>query len=84
MSYFGILNLKNLHIGEKLSHPPHNTLVTALAAAYHTKHTKKLQTRNLSRSPLLRLPYEIIVYILLFVTENTHTWTTILPTCHYL
>jgi len=42
---------------------------------------------NLIRSPLLRLPYEIVVHILFYVMGNEKrkpTLTPILPTCHYL
>ena len=48
---------------------------------------EEFRARNLIHSPLLRLPYEIVVHILLFAVDDskrTPTWTTILPTCHYL
>ena len=49
----------------------------------------ELRARNQKHSPLLRLPYEIVVHILLLVMDDmyrksTPTWATILPTCHQL
>jgi len=48
---------------------------------------EELRTMNRIQSPLLRLPCETLIYILLFTiddTKQTPTWTAILPTCHYL
>jgi len=69
----------------RFSYPPHNEPAPGTAA--YIEHIKKLRARNLTRSPLLRLPYEIVVRILLFVTYNgkpTPACTTVLPTCYYL
>ena len=48
---------------------------------------EELRNRNPLHSPLLRLPHDILTYILPFTMDNTkltHTWTTILLVCHYL
>jgi len=66
-----------------LSYPPLETTVTAPT----TSNIEELRARNLIHSPLLRLPYEIVVHILLLVMgdgKRTPTWVAILPTCHCL
>jgi len=66
-----------------LSDPPLETAVTAPTAS----DIEELQARNLIHSPLLRLPYEMVVHILLFIMGNeepTPTWTPVLLTCHHL
>ena len=48
---------------------------------------EELRTMNRIQSPLLRLPCETLIYILLFTiddTKRTPNWTAILPACHYL
>lgn len=48
-------------------------------------HLKKLlRLKNWLRSPLLRLPTEIIVQILSYITENRGEWQSVFSTCYHI
>ena len=83
MSGFDKRSTKNISTGRRLSGSPWGVAVAAPPASP----TEELRARNITHSPLLRLPYEALVRILLFAmgdTKRTPAWTTILPTCHHL
>ena len=80
---FGIPSPESYLIRERSSSPLQESMVDVSIPF----RIKELRTRNLIHSPLLRLPYESLIRVLLFtmdVTQRTPTWTTILPTCHFL
>ena len=65
--------------------PPKEPAVDA--SLIHSVSIEELQTRNRTQSPLLRLPCEILIHILLFTIDDmkhTPARTTTLPTCRSL
>ena len=64
---------------EKLAEGTENQVTAVLI---HLK--KLLRLKNWLRSPLLRLPTEIIVQILSYITENGREWQSVFSTCYHI